>query len=86
MITDLSGVFQINKFEIAGLAWTVKTQKFELRFFRNTHLFEINMGHTGFRDLDLFMIYLLIIVYNNICFGCATERLIETFLLCAQNL
>ena len=34
--------------------------------FLNTHLFEINFGHNGFKDL-------LHTIYKNICFVCVKE-------------
>ena len=52
---------------------TVKPRKFELPLFRNTCLFEINIGHTRFRDNRTYSCSILIIVYNNICFGCVKE-------------
>ena len=41
-----------------------QTSKIRTPVFRNTGIFEINLGHTGFRARGISMIY-LIIVYNN---------------------
>ena len=48
--TDLTGLMS---------RLTVKTQKIRTPIFRNSHLFEIDFGHTAFRKEDLFMTYLI---------------------------
>ena len=46
----------------------------------------MKLGHTGFREKDLFMIYLNTTVFNNMFWARKNKCLIETFLLLTHNL
>ena len=49
-----TGIFSCSPLNSAN---TVKPQKFRTQIFRNTRLFKIHLGYSGFRELGLFVKY-----------------------------